>query len=146
MPGLFRFKMRDGQRAISELHTAKHDNERLELHVRDLERTLYRLAMTILLDKFVDMDAERGLALPHDEVHTYLADGWTQAQLYAAIAHAEQLLGHLCPACEGHGTETPDDELRPCAACNGTGEISERVTNDDRIRMLLAGLKSEDLV
>jgi hypothetical protein len=140
MPGLYRQKMREGLTAIGQLHAANHDLERMTLHVRDLECTLYRLAMTILLDKFVDMDAERGLAVPHEEVHTYLSDYWTQAQLYAAIAHAAELTNHVCPACEGLGLES-----QPCPACNGTGEISERVTNEDRIRALLAGLKPEDL-
>lgn len=143
MPGIYRAKMREGLRAIAKLHTVEYDLDRLLLHVHDLEVTLYRLATTIGTDKLFDLDAESLRAFPADEIDTHLGDHWTQAQLYAALVHAGELTAHVCPSCEGLGGEDSGG-WRECIACGGTGEITERVTDGDRIRALFQAVAPRD--
>jgi hypothetical protein len=139
MPGLYRHAMRQGIAARARLHTAEHDLDRLTLHVMDLERTLYRLAMTICVDKLVNLNETEQRALPHDETMTFLGDPFTQAQLYAILEHASELTLHTCPSCEGQGASETE-----CVSCGGTGEIGERVTTEDRIRAIFDAVKPVD--
>src|SRR5688572_3019008 len=105
MPGIYRHQMRQGQAAISQLHTVSYDLGRITQHALDLERTLYRITQSILLNRMIELDDETKLAGPHEEIRTAFEDYWTRAQLYAALTHAVELTGHICPSCEGQGGE-----------------------------------------
>src|SRR5689334_10329951 len=74
-------------------------------HAMDLERTLYRLVQSLLLDQMFTLDHESRIATPADEIATYVGDYWTRSLLYAALTHAVDLTQHICPSCEGFGGE-----------------------------------------